>query len=222
MDRKILTDRITSVSGDIRRLNAVLFAMETTDATRFPEDYSSMSVDAARRAEWIALRLRHLVYVLPFTWKRDYLPQAADTMGIKIEQREGMYEITLPGLMPKRKSGRGTEYLIDPLMAALDRHVKAHGVVRFPHYTVCFVMVYDRSLPERRIRDYDNLELKAVLDAAAAYLMESDSGLLCDAFHSTELGEVDCTRMFIMDSRCYPQWYAERQERLRTTTGQEQ
>lgn len=135
-------------------------------------------------------------------------------MGIKIEQREGMYELTLPGLMPKRRSTRGIEYLIDPLMAALERFAREHGVVRFPHYTVCFVMVYDRTLPERRIRDYDNLELKAVLDAAACFLMESDSGLLCDAYHSTELGETDCTRMFIVDSRCYPQWYAERQERL--------
>lgn len=191
--------------------------MENTDVSRFPENYGSMSVDAARRAEWIALRLRHLVYALPFTWKQDYLPQAAGTMGIKIEQRDGMYEITLPGLMPKRKSSRGTEYLIDPLMAALEQHVKNYGVVRFSHYTVCFVMVYDRTLPERRIRDYDNLELKAVLDVAAAYLMESDSGLLCDAYHSTELGEADCTRMFIMDSRRYPQWYAERQERLHTS-----
>lgn len=222
MDQKNLTDRLISISNDIRRLNAVLFAMETTDVSRFPENYGSMSVDAARRAEWIALRLRHLVYALPFTWKRDYLPQAADIMGIKIEQRKGMYEITLPGLMPKRKSGRGTEYLIDPLMAALEQHMKEHDVVRFPHYTVCFVMVYDRSLPERRIRDYDNLELKAVLDAAAAYLMESDSGLLCNAYHSTELGETDCTQLFIMDSRCYPQWYAERQERFCTTTSQEQ
>lgn len=222
MDQKILTDRLISISNDIRRLNALLFTMETTDVSRFPENYGSMSVDAARRAEWIALRLRHLVYALPFTWKQDYLPQAADTMGIKIEWREGIYEITLPGLMPKRRSSRGTEYLIDPLMAALEQHAKTHGVVRFPHYTVCFVMVYDRTLPERRIRDYDNLELKAVHDAAAAYLMESDSGLLCDAYHSTELGETDCTQLFIMDSRCYPQWYAERQERLRTTTGQEQ
>lgn len=52
-------------------------------------------------------------------------------MGIKIEQREGMYEITLPGLMPKRRSTRGTEYLIDPLMAALERFVREHGVARF-------------------------------------------------------------------------------------------
>ncbi|MDE6281710.1 MAG: hypothetical protein K2M15_07975, partial [Oscillospiraceae bacterium] len=64
----------------------------------------------------------------------------------------------------------------------LEQYGKEHSIVRFPHYTVCFVMVYDRTLPERRIRDYDNLELKAVLDAAASYLMVSDSGLLCDAY----------------------------------------
>lgn len=70
------------------------------------KNYRNFSAEAAKRVEWAAIRLRHLVYVLTFTSKQDYLPQAADTMGIKIEQREGMYEITLPGLMPKRRSTR--------------------------------------------------------------------------------------------------------------------
>ena len=209
-------ERLSSILHDIQRLSQTLRTIDSIDGHFFSE-YEALSVEAARQAEWIALRLRHLVYTLPCTRKWSYLPQAADTMGIKIEQREGVYEITLPGLMPKRRSTQGIEYLIDPLMAALGQYAKEHHIVRFPHYTVCFVMVYDRTLPTRRVRDYDNLELKAVLDAAAAYLMESDSGLLCDAYHSTELGEADCTRMFIMDSRCYPQWYAERQERLHTT-----
>ena len=214
MNREILIQRVQSIAKDIRILNKAVENMDVTNIPLVLENYKDFSAEAAQRAEWVAVRLRHLVYVLPFNPKRDYLPQAADIMGIKIEQREGMYELTLPGLMPKRRSTRGIEYLIDPLMAALERFASEHGVVRFPHYTVCFVMVYDRTLPERRIRDYDNLELKAVLDAAACFLMESDSGLLCDAYHSTELGETDCTQMFIMDSRCYPQWYAERQERL--------
>lgn len=214
MNREILIKRVQSIAKDIRILSKVVENMDVANIPLALENYRDFSAEAAQRAEWVAIRLRHLVYVLPFTSKQDYLPQAADTMGIKIEQREGMYEITLPGLMPKRRSTRGIEYLIDPLIAALERFVREHGVVRFSHYTVCFIMVYDQALLERRIRDYDNLELKAVLDAAACFLMESDSGLLCDAYHSTELGEMDCTRMFIMDSRCYPKWYAERQERL--------
>ncbi len=41
--------------------------------------------------------------------------------------------------------------------------------------------------------------------------MKSDAGLLCDTYHTTELGERDCMRMFMMDTDRYPQWYAERQ-----------
>ena len=111
---------------------------------------------------------------------------------------------------------QGTEYLIDPLMAALEQYVRSHRVVRFPHYTICFVLVHDWNLPERRMRDYDNLELKQILDAAAAYLMYSDAGFLCDTYHSTELGEKDRMRMFIMDTKRYPQWYAERQAALKS------
>lgn len=69
---------------------------------------------------------------------------------------------------------------------------------------------YDRTLPERRVRDYDNLELKEVLDVAAAYLMDCDGGMLCDAYQTTELGDADCTQVFIMDTERYPEWYAGR------------
>ncbi len=163
----------------------------------------------ARRAEWITLCLRYLVYIL--VRKPDYMPKAVDALGIEIRENEGTYEITLPGLMPKRKACQGAEFLFDLLMFALERFAKTRTIKRFPHTTVCFALIYDRSLPERRIRDYDNLELKHALDVTAAYLMKSDAGLLCDTYHTTELGERDCMWMFLMDTDRYPQWYTERQ-----------
>ena len=214
LNREILTKRLTSISGDIRRLDETVTAIKEINIPLFPETYEARSAEAAQRAEWVALRLRHLVYAATSIRKwDDYLPRTADTMGISIEQREGIYELTLPGLMPKRKSRKGMEYLFDPLVAALEQHVKNHRVARFSHSTVCFVMVY-WTLSKRRIRNYDNLELKMALDAIASFLMKSDGGLLCDAYHSTELGETDCTKVFVMDSKCYPRWYSERQERL--------
>lgn len=177
----------------------------------FPTFAASASTDipnSLRRAEWIALRLRELVYVSTNLRKWDYLSRAAEMMKMKIEEHEGIYEITLPGLMPKRKSRKGTAYLIEPLYAALDEFIRGHRIVRCAHYTVCFVLVYDRTLSIRRVRDYDNLELKEVLDAAAAYLMVSDGGLLCDTYQTTELGNTDCTQVFIMDTERYPEWYA--------------
>lgn len=216
MNLEIIHQRILSISDDIRRLADVLHDMGELDMPRFFEKYGELSVEAARRSEWITLRLRHLIYGGTCIRKHDYLPQAVDTQGIRIQQSEGMYEITLPGLMPKRKARQGAEFLFDPLMFALEQYVSGNRIVRFPHCTVCFLLVYDRTLPTRRIRDYDNLELKYALDAAASYLMYSDTGLLCDAYQTTELGETDCTKMFIMDTRHFPAWYAQRQEILQS------
>ncbi len=211
MYTETICKRIASISDDVQRLSSVLFTLGGIDIPSHFNEYEKLSIEAAQRAEWIALRLRHLIYIGTLVEKRNYMPRAVDVLGIEVRENEGTYEITLPGLMPKRRSRQGTEYIIDPLMFALEQFVKAHTIKRFPHTTVCFVLVYDRNLPERRIRDYDNLELKSILDAAAAYLMKSDAGLLCDTYHTTELGERDCMRMFIMDTDRYPQWYAERQ-----------
>jgi len=51
--------------------------------------------------------------------------------------------------------------------------------------------IYSSALPSRRVRDYENLELKEILDVVAAFVMVDDSGALCDAYNTTELGETD-------------------------------
>ena len=48
--------------------------------------------------------------------------------------------------------------------------------------------------------------------------VKGDSGLLCDAYNTTELGETDCTRISIMDSAHFPEWLAERQAALQSIT----
>ena len=88
--------------------------------------------------------------------------------------------------------------------------MKTHTVQRFRHCVVCFTHVYSRDLPERRVRDYDNLEVKQCLDAIAAWLLIDDGGLFCDVHHTTEMGESDCTRMSIMDTPRFPAWLLER------------
>jgi len=188
MNTETICKRIASISNDVQRLSSTLFALGGIDIPRHFNEYEKLSIEAAQRAEWIALRLRHLIYDGTLIEKRNYMPKAVDVLGIEVREDDGIYELTLPGLMPKRKARQGTEYIIDPLMYALEQFAKTHTIRRFPHTTVCFALVYDWDLPQRRVRDYDNLELKSILDAAAAYLMVSDAGLLCDTYHTTELG----------------------------------
>jgi len=211
LNRSTISRRISSILDDIQRLNNALYAMNTTDLQRYPDNYEVLSIDAALRAEGIACRLRHLIYASTTTQKAEYLTSAANTQGILVRCKDGIFEVTLPGLIPKRKMWQSGEYLLEPLGAALAQYARGHPMPRFQHCVIAFSHIYDQALPERRIRDYDNLELKQIQDVIASFVLTDDTGALCDTYHTTELGAADCIRISIMDTSRFPAWLAEKE-----------
>jgi hypothetical protein len=212
----MLSQRIASIQAEIGRLNSALYAMSTTDLQRYPDNYEVLSTDAALRCERIACRLRHLIYTTTSVRKEEYLTSAAVMQGVEIRYEDGLLEITLPCLLPKRQKRQSSEFLIDPIYAALSQYAKDHPMPQFRHCVVCFSHVYCHEQPERRVRDYDNLQLKQLLDVVSAFIMVDDSGLLCDAYNTTELGDADCTRIFVMAQGQFPGWLERRQNRLKS------
>jgi hypothetical protein len=211
LNRSTVSRRISSILDDIQRLTNALYAMNTTDLQRYPDNYEVLSIDAALRAEGIACRLRHLIYASTTTPKAEYLTSAANTLGIQVRCKDGIFEVTLPGLLPKRKMWQSGEYLLEPLGAALTQYARGHPLPRFQHCLIAFSHIYDQELPERRIRDYDNLELKQIQDVIASFVLTDDTGALCDIYHTTELDAVDCTRISIMEPSRFPMWLAEKE-----------
>jgi len=218
MERQVITKRINAIMCDISRLSNALYAMDTTDIQKYPDNYEILSTDAALRGEKIACHLRHLIYSSTNIPKQKYLNSAGVIHGIKIKQERGIMEITLPCLLPKRKQQRNTEFILDPLYFTLNSYADKNAIPKFRHCVVCFSHIYNRELPERRIRDYDNLELKQILDIVSTFIMVDDSGLLCDAYNTTELGDTDCTIISVMDKDKFPEWLAERQNRMESIT----
>ncbi len=55
MERKIISQRIGRISGDLMRLLNTLGAMENTDMEQYPDNYAMLSTDAAlrRRADYL-------------------------------------------------------------------------------------------------------------------------------------------------------------------------
>ena len=148
MERAVLSQRIISILSDISRLTNALYALNTTDIQRYPDNYEVLSTDAALRAERIACRLRHLLYATTGVTRDEYLTSAAAVQGIEIRSEDGILEITLPCLHPKRKQRQSTEYLLDPFTAALGQYAKSNPMPRMRHCVVCFSLVYNRDLPE--------------------------------------------------------------------------
>ena len=124
MDRKLISHRIGSILDDISRLSNALYALDTTDIQRYPDNYETLSIDAALRAERIACRLRHLIYSSTTIRKGDYLKSAGATHGITVNCEDRVLEVTLPCLLPKRKQRQSDEFLLDPLYFVLDQYVE--------------------------------------------------------------------------------------------------
>lgn len=216
MERQIITQRITAILDDISRLQSALYAMSTTDIQRYPDNYEVLSTDAALRGESIACRLRHLIYATTGIKKTEYMQSASVIQGIQIDCENDMVEITLPALLPKRKQRQSTEFLLDPIYFAMSNYADRKPLPKFRHCVVCFSHIYCRELPARRIRDYDNLELKQLLDVVSTFIMADDTGLLCDAYNTTELGDTDCTRITVMDKDRFSEWLEERKNTVKS------
>lgn len=216
MDRQIINKRIEGITNDIEKLVRTLRAMESIDISQYPENYEMLSTDAALRSELITCRLRNLIYGTAGVRKADYLASAGIVQGIEIKCENGILEIKLPCLLPKKKQRKSTEFLVDPLYFTLSSYMSNHSVPRFRECVVCFSHIYDRELSTRRVRDYDNLELKQILDVVCAFVMEDDTGLLCDAYNTTELGDCDCTRITVMGKERFAEWLDKRKNSIKS------
>lgn len=212
----MIFQRLQGVEDEINKLSNILFALKTTDLQKYSANYEELSTDAALRAERIACQLRNLVYITDYSSKSTYMKLAVDAHEIQIIQENGILSITLPGLLPKRKVRTNTAFLHEPLNYALQEYLKNHNLTLYRDCVVCFSQIYDKDLSLRRIRDYDNLEFKQILDTIVTYVLLDDTGLFCDSYHTTELGKRDHTIVYIMEKAAFPEWVKSRKNLIKT------
>ena len=209
MNRRILSERISSIIDDAQRMTNTLYALNTTDIQRYPDNYEVLSTDAVHRAEKLVYRLRRLVFTTTRIKKAEYLVSAAAIQGINIRFKDGVFEVVLPCLLPNRKQWQSAEYLLEPLDAALADYARGHQLPFFRHCVVAVTYVYDSVFPERRVRDTDNLELKQVKDVIGSYVLEDDTATLVHTHLFAELGTTDLTRISIMENARFLAWLPE-------------
>ena len=129
--------------------------------------------------------------------------------GLQLKKDE-ILRVSAPALIPHRKDCY-TDYLYKPLHTAFRNWCmqRAEEKLEIPTYTnctICFVHVYDETLPLARVRDHDNYEEKHVQDIITNFFLQSDSGLYTNTCHVTRMGEEDRTLLYVMDSSKFPAW----------------
>lgn len=211
MNTRILNNKIAQVRTETARLENEICALFQTDITLYPENFSSAAVEAALHSEKITCDLRMIAGLVPT--EKPYLTSAAEVLDISIKIEGEALKIVLPCLLPRRKAHAAADFLVLPVYAVLQKYAMSHTLPHYDRYTLCLRHIYDVELGAKYVRDYDNIEIKPVLDAVALYFMPDDSGLCCDLYHTTGVGPRNCTELYLMDSNLFPVWLTRQKNR---------
>lgn len=176
------------------------------------ENFNDLILEAARQSERLTEKMRRLVLEVTFDTRKyeAYKEDLIGIHGIEVAYQKGIMTISLPFLVPHRKSDY-TDYIYKPLYMALKhwcmkREDSAKEVPQYECCTVCFLHVYNAELPLSRVRDHDNLEEKHILDVVGTFFLKTDNGLYLNSYHTTSLGEEDRTYLVIMENEKFPGW----------------
>jgi len=131
-----------------------------------------------------------------------------ESMPIRIGfTNEGWFGVVIPALLPKKEKG-SVDYIRQPMYMAMDEFFKSRNRLR---YTDCFLVyrhVYKRDRPERRYRDHDNIEINAVTDIIAFYVLYDDSPFHCSHLYCSAAGDENRTEIFVVPQAELKTWLA--------------
>ena len=120
--------------------------------------------------------------------------------------QRGWFFMRMPSLV-SQKDLANKEYVRGMLYPALRRFWDGKPAARMPESVIIFRHVYDCRNEEVQKRDYDNVEVKFVVDAIAMHLLKDDSPEYCEVFHCTARGMEDCLDVFVVPQDYFQYWY---------------
>lgn len=201
-----LSRRIAHIRRLLSRIEPIVLTLERLDADLSPNEHLTLSTEAALLCERVTCLLRNIVYATSGQRRSIYLGHAAATHEIHIFYHEGIFEIHLPVLLPRKQGKLSSQFLFDPLNTALTNFLHSVSVPKFQECTICICHSYDARLSKGVLFDYDNLQLKQLIDVIASHVLTDDNAKLCNIYHSCLPSDRDCTKIYIMPKSSFSKW----------------
>lgn len=170
--------KIGSFIKDIEEMKLLAMSMYQVDSE---SDFRRYYMALAMKLEHLTNKTRTATVVDADIDKSFYLSNVADTLGITITDTDGVIKITLPYLLPKRKSVDSESYIIEPLVKVLTDYVNKNKPDKIISSLVTVKSVYTPDNP-KIIRDNDNIEIRHIINIISTMLFVDDNDmdiLLC-------------------------------------------
>ena len=121
---------------------------------------------------------------------------------------ESWFGVVIPTLLPKKQKG-SVDYIRDYLYLAMKEFFRGKNPVRYTDCVLIYRHVYRRDRPERRYRDHDNIEINAVTDIIALYVLYDDSPLHCSHYYCSAPGDDNRTEILVVPQKEFGTWLSD-------------
>jgi hypothetical protein len=198
-DQPSFKQAVSKLKKQLRRVQALsekLYAL--SDKNQIPEAYEC-AFDFAHETEELALLARSLPIYTGHPQAQSRMQNALASW-VQIETHftpEHWFRLCLPALLPRKERG-SPEYVRGLIYPAMKRFFDEEPRFRFPECVIVFKHVYDHARPEREYRDHDNIELNAVVDVIAQFVLDGDMPLRCFHFYCSAAGAADRTEVTVV------------------------
>ena len=111
--------------------------------------------------------------------------------------------------MPHKNSG-DVDYLKEALYPIVGRYIvdnRSTGRIYGPVIMI-FRHVYSEDFPERKRRDHDNVEVKALADIVTLSMLVDDAPAYCSHYYCSGVGNEERTEVYLVPKEEFEQWIA--------------
>ena len=159
-------------------------------------------------AECFMCALRDIMANVKQESKKEILIKCADSMGITVQKKDGILEVTFPMILPTKAKAKA-EYLFEPLFFAMENFSKSEEVFINEKVMMCIEFIYDKNNKNIRRGDHDNKEVKQVIDAISSFVVPDDSDNYLSLCQISREGECNHTKVYVMPERCFGAFFSD-------------
>ena len=160
------------------------------------------SLETAYIGERLILQLRDLATYPNEIKREEYVANASkETALVEVGYtEEGWFRLSIPALLPRKEKGN-PEYVRSLIYPAMSNFFTGKQVEKFKDCTLVYLHTYDVNRPKREWRDHDNVEVNAVTDIVALFVMLDDSPHICEHYYASKSGTENRTEVFVLPKR---------------------
>ena len=128
--------------------------------------------------------------------RRHYIATVKDELNITVRDLNGRIGISMPYLLPKNRSVDSENYIIEPLVCALQGYIEKHHPEKLRPALVIIRSVYTDD-NKKLLRDNDNIEIRHVINIISTMLLVDDNML--DILLCSRVGKTTHTEIIISE-----------------------